>query len=83
MYTFFGLTPAYKVHVHEMILSVMYACNGFSFSDVYNMPVYLRNFYYRELIDIKELEKAELDKANKKPSIPNMPGTPKIPKMKR
>ena len=73
MYTFFGLTPAYKVHVHEMILSVMYACNGFSFSDVYNMPVYLRKFYHSQLFEAKKSEKLEMDKALKKKNIINKP----------
>ena len=62
MYTFFGLTPAYKVHVHEMILSVMYACNGFSFSDVYNMPVYLRKFYLKRLVGFYKTEAEEFKK---------------------
>jgi hypothetical protein len=39
------------------------------------MPVYLRNFYVRQLVKIKKEEKAEMDKANKKPSMsrPSIP----------
>ena len=38
------------------------------------MPVYLRNFYVRQLVKIKKEEKAEMDKANKKPSGLARPG---------
>ena len=38
------------------------------------MPVYLRNFYVKELEKAKKEEKKEMDKANKKPSgMPSMP----------
>ena len=30
------------------------------------MPVYLRNFYYKELIKVKEEEKKEYEKSTKK-----------------
>ena len=33
------------------------------------MPIYLRNFYYKELIDQKNTEKKEMDKINKKTNI--------------
>ena len=39
------------------------------------MPVYLRNFYYKELIDIKKSEKDQVEKQQKsdvhRPNIPN------------
>ena len=41
------------------------------------MPTYMRNFYMQQLIKVKEEEKKEIDKANKKPSYstskPNIP----------
>jgi hypothetical protein len=30
------------------------------------MPIYLRNFYYKKLIDAKKEEQGEIDKINKK-----------------
>tara|TARA_Y100001937_G_scaffold30908_1_gene44329 strand:+ start:11039 stop:11176 length:138 start_codon:yes stop_codon:yes gene_type:complete len=38
------------------------------------MPVYLRNFYYKKLVDAKEKEKEEIDKAKKKQNFnkPNL-----------
>ena len=44
----------------------MYYGKGFTHSDVYNLPIYLRNFYYNELVASKEEEKKELDKAKSK-----------------
>ena len=50
---------------------------GFTWGDLYTMPVYLRTFYTRELVKVKEEEKKEMDKANKggssRPSIPSVP----------
>ena len=56
----------------------MYYGKGFTHSDVYSMPVYLRNFYYTKLTDTKKAEKKEADKSLSKtkssglsrPSIP-------------
>jgi len=44
----------------------MYYGHGFTHSDVYNMPIYLRNFYYKELIDTRQKENDEIKKANQK-----------------
>lgn len=38
---------------------------GFNFHDLYTMPVYLRNFYLKLMIDTKKKEKEEHDKATK------------------
>jgi hypothetical protein len=42
------------------------------------MPIYLRNFYYKKLIDLKEQEKKEMEKASQQSkskgvSRPNIP----------
>tara|TARA_B100001094_G_scaffold160554_1_gene155293 strand:+ start:797 stop:961 length:165 start_codon:yes stop_codon:yes gene_type:complete len=37
---------------------------GFTFDNVYNMPVHLRNFYFREFMDLKKKEKEQIDKSN-------------------
>tara|TARA_R100001377_G_scaffold54912_1_gene32468 strand:- start:58 stop:240 length:183 start_codon:yes stop_codon:yes gene_type:complete len=44
----------------------MYYGRGFIHSDVYNMPVYLRNFYYKKLVDTRTNENAEAEKAQKR-----------------
>jgi hypothetical protein len=40
-----------------------YSNGGFNWSDLYYMPVKLREFYFRELIGAKEEEKATYEKA--------------------
>jgi len=44
----------------------MYYGKGFIHSDVYNMPVYLRNFYYKQLLEVKKKEADEVKKAQQK-----------------
>ena len=44
----------------------MYYGAGFTHSDVYDMPVYLRNFYYNKLADTRKKENDEIKKAQRK-----------------
>ena len=44
----------------------MYYGQGFTHSDVYEMPIYLRNFYYKQLADTRKKENDEIKKANQK-----------------
>ena len=44
----------------------MYYGQGFTHSDVYDMPIYLRNFYYKQLLDTRKKENDEMKKANQK-----------------
>ena len=67
--TFFGLNSEHKVEIHKLLFMLSYYSNGaFTFQDVYNMPVYLRTFYKKQLEDAK---KKELDAA--KPSSRSKP----------
>jgi hypothetical protein len=47
----------------------MYYGKGFIHSDVYNMPIYLRNFYYKQLTDTIEKENKEIKKAQQKSKV--------------
>ena len=48
----------------------MYYGKGFIHSDVYDMPIYLRNFYYKQLVDTRNKENEEIKKSQqKKPAI--------------
>jgi hypothetical protein len=40
--------------------------NGFTWSDVYHMPIYLRRFYFNKLIELKKKEAEEAKKAQSK-----------------
>ena len=44
----------------------MYYGVGFTHSDVYGMPIYLRNFYYKQLTDTRKKENDQIKKANQK-----------------
>jgi len=47
----------------------MYYGQGFTHSDVYEMPIYLRNFFYFFLADTRKKENDEIKKANQKNKI--------------
>ena len=47
--------------------------SGFTFGDVYHMPVHLKNFYLREFMDLKKKEKDQIDKVSKTPKQPTIP----------
>lgn len=46
--------------------------NGFTWSDVYHMPTYLRRFYFNKLVDFKKKEAEEAKKAQSKAKIPKV-----------
>ena len=37
--------------------------NGFNVMDLYHMPIHLRNFYYKKLVESKERENEQIKKA--------------------
>lgn len=45
---------------------IYYSNGGFNWNDLYYMPIKLREFYWRELLDVKNEEKEEIEKINKK-----------------
>lgn len=65
--TFFGLTPEYKFQVHKNMLTVAHYSKGaFSVRELYEMPVYLRNFYIKEFSELKEKENQEVKRISKR-----------------
>lgn len=71
--TFFGLSPNYKPILHNQIFElVYYGKGGFNWNDIYNMPVWLRNFYYKKIDEtLTKQKKAQEAKTQsvKKPKI--------------
>ena len=64
--TSFGLTPEYKFELHKaMLITSHYSKGAFSVMELYQMPVYLRNFYMKEFGDLKKKESDEIKKASK------------------
>ena len=79
-WTFFGLTPKYRVQFQSYIFDLIYHSNGgFSYQDVYHMPVYLRQFYIQKLNKMFTDQKKEAEKQMKTIKS-SMPKAPKIPK---
>ena len=63
---FFGQPPENRAAIHEEIFNIAYYGNGFTHSEIYNMPLPLRRFYAEKLISAKSKEKEALDKSMKK-----------------
>jgi len=71
MSTFFGLGSNYRPILHGEIFDLIYyGKGGFTWSDVYDFPVWLRRFYLKS---IEKALKAEAE-ANKKASKPQSKG---------
>lgn len=65
-HSFFGLTPEYKLYLHKQLFELAYfSKGGFNQEIAYNLPIHLRNFYYKCLIDVIEKEnEANSDASN-------------------
>lgn len=48
--------------------------NGFTMMELYKMPTYLRNFYYKKLVDAKKKENEQIKASNssKPPKLPKV-----------
>ena len=65
--TFFGLTSEHKIEIHKVLFALVYYSNGgFTHSEVYNMPIYLRAFYIKQLEDAKKEEAEAVKSATRK-----------------
>ena len=67
--TFFTLPPDYKIQLHSQIWEMVQFSNGFTWSEVYHMPVYLRRFYFKKLVEMKKKEAEEMKKAQSKSKV--------------
>jgi len=56
----------------------MYYGKGWTHSDVYNMPIYLRNFYFKQLLDTRKQENEEIKKQNQKLQQKSKPMNPRF-----
>ncbi len=62
---FFGLNSKYSELLYEQIF-LMKHYGGWSFTEVYNLPVGLRNWFYERLVRQFEEEKKESQKQSKR-----------------
>lgn len=82
---FYGLTlnPEDKVRIHEEIFNLVYHSNGgFSHDEAYSMPVFLRYFNLKMLLNQKQKEKeaAENKPENTPPPVKGPPITKVLPR---
>lgn len=80
MFPFFGLTTEYKLGLHEEIFSLCYyGKGGFTWDEVYGLPIHLRRFYIQQVSKAIEernkAEKGEMDKAKR--SAPTFSSPPR------
>ena len=67
--TFFTLPLDYRIQLHSQIWEMVQFSNGFTWSEVYHMPVYLRRFYFNKLVEMKKKEAEEVKKAQSKSKV--------------
>jgi hypothetical protein len=60
--TFFGLTNAYVKDVYEQIFLLKYH-GGWSFTEVYNLPIALREWFVKRLSEQFEKESKQIEDA--------------------
>ena len=71
-FPFFTLPTDYRIQLHKQIFELVNFGNGFTWSDVYFMPTYLRKFYFNELLEVKKKEAEEMKKAQSKSKTPKV-----------
>jgi hypothetical protein len=65
--TFFGLTPEYRKNLFSQIHEIVFnGKGGYSWTEVYNMPIWLRRFTFEKMKEYYENESKE--SASKQPS---------------
>ena len=62
--TFFGLTDEYMENVYEMFFFLKYS-GGWSFSEAYNLPIGLREWFAKRLATQLERESEAIERASK------------------
>lgn len=73
---FFGLTSEYRVSVYTVIHEIVFHGNGgYSWNDVYSMPIWLRKFTFEKIREFYE----EQNKANSKKTTPQTSNRPMSP----
>lgn len=69
-FPFFTLGPDYRAALFKQIHQIVFhGKGGYSWSDVYGMPIWLRNFTFKEINEFYEKEKEAYDRANNSEKI--------------
>lgn len=63
---FFGLTPNYRIAVFNSIHEIVFhGKGGYSWTEVYNMPIWLRKFTFNKLREFYEESSVDRETDNK------------------
>ncbi len=64
--SFFGLTPQYRVNLFSQVHDlVFHGGGGFQYSEVYNMPIWLRKFHSNKISEFNQEQNEKIEKAKK------------------
>jgi len=78
------LLPEDRIRIHTELFCLIYNSNGgFTHSDVYDLPISLRYFYLKMLIEQKEKENEQVKKQNNSVSSPNSNSVSRPPAVKK
>ena len=84
--TFFGLTletaPQFRLNLYKQIHDILFhGKGGYNFEVVYNMPIWLRKFVFKEIKDFYEAENKAMENAKNgnKQTLINPDGTVNTP----
>lgn len=62
-HTFFGVTDEYMVMMHKQIFDFLFHSEaGFTFSDLYSIPLSLRNMYFARMSEVMAKREEEIRK---------------------
>jgi len=57
--------------IHEELFNIVYYGQGFTYTEIYNMPLPLRRYYTDLMVKAKNKEQNEIDKMNQNPKFKN------------
>jgi len=67
--TFFGYNKEDRPILHDKLFELLWAGEGrWDWNTIYNMPIFLRNFWIRKLNKIYDIKKQATVKAQQRPS---------------
>jgi hypothetical protein len=66
---FFTLPSDYSLQLHNQIWELIQFGNGFTWRDVYFMPIQWRKFYFKKLLDLKKKEAEEHKKVQRQSKV--------------
>jgi hypothetical protein len=70
--TFFGLTPNYRKNLFRQVHEIVFHGNGgYSYEDVYLMPIWLRNYTFQLINEHYEKQAEEAEKSSGKQQLTN------------